>query len=380
MSAHVESDDELEQLRSSVRRYFEARASIAEYVRPNFGMSPSHDAAWAGLAELGVIGLLAPAAVGGSGAGMTTAAIALEECGRAVYPGAVLASAIGAITLLERAATAAQLATFGPGLADGTTIGTLAAFEPGLGIEWNAPAARLDATSTEADCTITGTKRHVLHGAAADLFLTTARDERGGRGDLVLAAVPAGAGVRVEADDSIDGTRPTATVHFDAAPATMLDGGDAHAAVAAALDRLRTALALDAVGAADRALELSVEYAKVRVAFDRPIGSFQAIQHLCADMLRAVELARTAAHHACRELDHGSESDAHLAVVQAAAFACEELPRLGASAIQIFGGVGYTWEHDIHLFYKRLLSAGALLGTADDHLAELADLVLDPRE
>jgi alkylation response protein AidB-like acyl-CoA dehydrogenase len=215
----------------------------------------------------------------------------------------------------------------------------------------------------------------VLHGTVADLFLVTARDARG---ELAVAAVPSDERVHVEADDCIDGTRTTATVHFDAAPATLLSGGDAASSVALTLDRLRTALALDAVGAADRALELSVEYAKVRVAFDRPIGSFQAVQHLCADMLRAVELARTAAHHASAALDHAPAAEAHLATVQAAAYACEELPRLGANAIQVFGGIGYTWEHDIHLFYKRLLSAGALLGTADDHLAELADLVLGP--
>src|SRR4029077_12885386 len=142
------------------------------------------------------------------------------------------------------------------------------------------------------------------------------------------------------------------------------------------LDRLGVAYAVDGVGAAQRALELAVEYAKERGQFDKPIGAFQAVQHLCADMLRDVELGRAAAYYACWALDAASPEEAHRAATLARAFACDAFPRIGGTAIQVFGGIGFTWEHDIHLYYKRLLSCGVALGTTADHLTELATLAL----
>jgi alkylation response protein AidB-like acyl-CoA dehydrogenase len=133
---------------------------------------------------------------------------------------------------------------------------------------------------------------------------------------------------------------------------------------------------IDGVGAAARALELAVEYAKERIAFDKPIGSFQAVQHLCADMLRAVELGRAAGYYACWAADDADPGEAHRAATMAKAFASEALPQVGGSAIQVFGGIGFTWEHDIHLYYKRLLSLASTLGSADDALEELATVVL----
>jgi acyl-CoA dehydrogenase len=164
---------------------------------------------------------------------------------------------------------------------------------------------------------------------------------------------------------------------FTDAPATPAGAPsvDVLAAVARTADRLCVALAVDGVGAAARALDLAVEYAKERVAFDQPIGAFQAVQHLCADMLRTVELGRAAAYAACWADAHEPD-DAHRAATIATAFASDAFAPLGGTAIQVFGGIGFTWEHDIHLYSKRLLSCAALLGTADEHLAELADLVI----
>ncbi|HEX4778711.1 MAG TPA: acyl-CoA dehydrogenase family protein, partial [Acidimicrobiia bacterium] len=144
------------------------------------------------------------------------------------------------------------------------------------------------------------------------------------------------------------------------------------------VDRLAVADVVDGVGAAARALELAVEYARTRVQFDRPIGSFQAVQHLCADMLQAVELARAGAYYACWAIDAADESERHRAVTMAKAFASDELYRVGASAVQVFGGVGFTWEHDIHLYLKRLMSLRTAGGTTDDHLADLAEIALPP--
>ena len=126
-----------------------------------------------------------------------------------------------------------------------------------------------------------------------------------------------------------------------------------------------------------RALELAVEYAKERRQFDVPIGTFQAVQHLCADMLRAVELARASAYYACWACDAADGTERHRAATMTQAFAADAFYEVGASAIQVFGGVGFTWEHDIHLFYKRLLSVQQYAGGSIDQLEELAAIVLD---
>ncbi len=133
---------------------------------------------------------------------------------------------------------------------------------------------------------------------------------------------------------------------------------------------------VEGVGTAARALEISLEYAKQRQQFGVPIGSFQAVQHLCADMLRAVELARAAGYYACWACDAADPFERHRAVTMALAFATDELYRVGASAVQVHGGIGYTWEHDIHLFYKRLLTLQETGGGAVDQLEELAAIVL----
>ncbi len=178
---------------------------------------------------------------------------------------------------------------------------------------------------------------------------------------------------------SVDGSRVEGTVRLDGAVAHRLDaarGGDATAAVAATLDRLAVGLALDGLGAAERALELAVAYAKERVQFDQPIGAFQAVQHLCADMLRDLELGRVAAYFALWAADAGDPDQAHRAATMAKAWASEAFPRLGAHAIQVFAGIGFTWEHDVHLFYKRTLTVGARYGGAAEHYEELARLVI----
>ncbi len=366
-----EFSDEQEQLRDSVRRYLQARAPITPYVRDHYGAGTGADDVWKGLADLGAVGLLADAEHGGAGMGIVDAAVVLEECGRAVYPGPYLASAIGTISAIMLAGTEREHAGLLAGLTSGDTIGTVACFEPGARTDWRNPTTR--ARSVAEAALVTGAKAHVLAATDAQLFVVSARDEAGRLG---LFAVQQGGGVRVEPTPGQDGSLVTGTVTFDDARAWRLGSADAETALEVILDRMRAALVVDGVGAAQRALELAVEYAKERIAFERPIGSFQAVQHMCADMLRSLELARAAGYYACWTLDSADRSEARRAVTMAAAFASEELPKVGGTAIQVFGGIGFTWEHDIHLFYKRLLSVGALLGTADDHLADLADLVL----
>jgi alkylation response protein AidB-like acyl-CoA dehydrogenase len=189
----------------------------------------------------------------------------------------------------------------------------------------------------------------------------------------------ADAAVTGRSTPSVDGSRVTGSVRLDGARGHRLGGGSgtgAAAAVARTHDRLAVALALDGLGAAERALELAVAYAKERVQFDQPIGAFQAVQHLCADMLRDLELGRVAAYFALWAADAGDPAEAHRAATMAKAWASEAFPRIGATAVQVFGGIGFTWEHDIHLFYKRLLTVGSRYGRAAEHYDELARLVI----
>ncbi len=238
-------------------------------------------------------------------------------------------------------------------------------------------APRTTAIADGESWRIDGTKVHVPDGAAAGLVLVTANSPAG---TGVFVVETGDEPVVVEATPTVDGSRKQATLRFDGAKAALLGGAidtiDASTAVAETVDRLGVAYVVDGVGAAARALEFAVEYAKERVQFDRPIGAFQAVQHLCADMLRVVELGRAAGYYACWASDAAEPAEAHRAATMAQAYASEAFVQLGGSAIQVFGGIGFTWEHDIHLFYKRLLTASVALGSADDHLAELANVAL----
>jgi alkylation response protein AidB-like acyl-CoA dehydrogenase len=348
------------------------RAPITPYVRDQYDEPVAvDDTIWRALADLGVTGLLAPEEHGGAGCGMVDVAVVLEELGRAVSPLPYVASAVGAVSLVGALGGPREHAYLLPGLADGTTVGALALYEPDRRYRWQAPTT--SAARAGSTWKLHGTKLHVADGATATLLLVSARTDDG---ELGLFAVEAASeGVRVEPAPSVDGTRKEATVVCDGAAAWRL-GGDATAALAAALDRLAVAYVVDGVGTAARALELTLEYAKERVQFDKPIGSFQAVQHLCADMLRVVELGRAAGYYACWAIDDASPDEAHRAATMAQAYASGTFPQLGATAVQVFGGIGFTWEHDIHVFYKRLLTVSQVLGTADDQLEALAAIVL----
>ncbi|HSO97257.1 MAG TPA: acyl-CoA dehydrogenase family protein, partial [Acidimicrobiia bacterium] len=360
---------EQEQLRESLRRFLADHAPV-EYVRALYGDERGFtDEVWRGLVDLGVVGLLVPEAAGGSGRGMVDMAVVLEELGGAVHPGPFTASAVGAVTLINRLDGWTSHPVFAD-VARGERIGTVALLEPGRRATWSAP------TTTAADgtggWTVTGTKAHVAAARAADVFLVTATTPGDGLGVFAVAAADG----TIVPTPTVDGTRSEATVTFAAAPATRVGGGDASAAVAATVDYLGVAAVVDGVGAAQRALELSVDYARERHQFGVPIGSFQAVQHLCADMLRAVELARAAGYYACWAADEADAAERHRAATMALAFAADELAGVGAATIQVHAGIGFTWEHDAHLFYKRLLTLQRVGGGSVDQLQELASIVL----
>jgi alkylation response protein AidB-like acyl-CoA dehydrogenase len=359
-----EFSEDQEQLRASVRRFLEERAPIS-YVRALLDDARSTtDEVWTGLADLGVTGLLVPDQHGGAGGGMVDMAVVLEELGRAVHPGPFASSAVGAVSLVNLAGSDDDRARVLPGLAAGETIATVALERP----------AEVRAARAESGWTLSGTHTHVPDAVAADLVLAASAVE-GGLGAFVVER--GAAGLDVVAAPTVDGTRRFATVTFAETPARRLGADDASDAIAETVDRLVVAAVVDGVGAASRTLEMAVAYAKERRQFDRPIGSFQAVQHLCADMLRAVELARAGAYYACWAADAADAAERHRAATMAQAFAADELYGVGASLIQVHGGIGYTWEHDAHLYYKRLLTLKERAGGTPGQLEELASLILD---
>jgi len=352
---------EQEMLRSSVRAFLADKAPMAS-VRADYPSATADRSVWDGLVELGVVGLLAGETHGGSGMGMVDAAVVLEELGRAVCPAPYASSAIGAISLADD--------TLLSRLSDGSCIGTVAIFEEGARYNWQTPSTR--ATREGSRWRLDGAKVHVADAPAADIVLVVALDDDGELGVFATETFA------VESTPTVDGSRKQGRVVLDAAPAHRIElAAPAHTAIARTLDRLGVAATVDGVGAAQRALELSVEYAKEREQFGKPIGTFQAVQHLCADMLRTVELGRAAGYYACWALDDASPEEAHRAATLARAFAADAFPQVGGTAIQVFGGIGFTWEHDIHLYYKRLLTVANTLGTAGAYLEELATLAID---
>ena len=362
-----------EALRHTLARFLAAEAPVRPYVR---GMldhpSGTSEAVWQGLGDLGAFGLLVPEEFGGVGLGMVDAGVVLEEMGRVVHPGPYLSSAIGAVTAVLAAGDHADLERYLPGLAAGTTIGTVALLEEGHGGTWREPSTT--ARRVGGGWELSGVKAPVADALAADVYFVVAA----ARGDVGLYAVEAGApGVTTPDMVTVDGTRRWGRLVLERAPAHRLGAtADAAAAIAEVVDRLLVALVTDAVGAAEASLEMAVGYAKERVQFDRPIGSFQAVQHLCADMLQAVEQARAGAYYGLWACDSAAPEERHRAALMAKAFAGDALVGVGAATIQVLGGIGFTWEHDAHLFYKRLMTMQAAYGGTAEHLEALAALVI----
>lgn len=349
---------EQETFRVALRRFLHEHAGTTFTRRRWREPVPATPAIWQSLVELGVTGLLVPESAGGMAGGMTDVGVVMEELGRAVHPGPAWSSGVGATS----AAAVFGLHTLLSALANGSRTATLALEEPGRTFTtWQQ--ARLCVTNGR----LYGRKVQVPDAAGAhELFVTTA--------DGVYLVEADAAGLGITGTECIDGSRRAADVHFDGVAGRRL--GE-NAQLSPVVDRMLVALCADALGAAQRALELAVAYAGERKQFGQRIGSFQAIQHLCADMLQDVELARAGVHYALWALDAADPAEAHRAAVMCKAFVAERFPQIGASAIQIFGGAGFTWEYDIQLYYKRLLSAQMTWGASEVWLEELATLVID---
>lgn len=351
--------DEQKQLRAAVRGFC-AEHLGERAVRAAMESDPPYDPrVWARLgSELGVLGLAVPESAGGAGGTLVDQAVAVEELGAALAPGPLFGTVYLAIPALVAASHPSDL--LGP-LAEGARTAAFAVGE-------------VTATRDGDAWTLTGTVERVVDAGAADVV-------------LIAAEAPDGTALfAVETDQSavqriplttLDPTRPQATVGLVDAPAQLIAGPEeADRVIAHALHVGSALLAVEQVGAAQHLLDLSVDYAKNRLQFGRPIGSFQAVKHRLADALVAVEHARSVAYHAIWALTDGSDDPA-LAVSIAQAMCSAAFTRVANDTVQVHGGIGFTWEHQAHLYFKRAYTDAALLGSAEEHRARVAELVLD---
>jgi alkylation response protein AidB-like acyl-CoA dehydrogenase len=319
--------------------------------------------------------VIIPEEFGGLGLSHVELVALMEPMGESLLCAPFFSSVCLAANAILCAASDAQKQELLPGIADGTTRATLAWTEANG--RWDASGIEALARSDGGDIVLSGTKRYVLDGHCADLFIVAARAEGSDAEDGVsLLVVPADTpGVSRRPLATMDQTRRLAEVSLDGVrvprSARLGEAGEAGPALSRALDFASVALAAEQVGGAQRSLDLSVAYAKEREQFGRPIGSFQAIKHKCADMMVAVESARSAAYYAgCIAAEDSDELA--IAASTAKAVASDAYFRCAADAIQIHGGVGMTWEYDTHLYFKRATSTEAFLGAPSWHRERVA--------
>ncbi|MFF7640815.1 acyl-CoA dehydrogenase family protein [Streptomyces canus] len=321
--------------------------------------------------ELGLQGLAVPEEYGGAGCGPVEVGVVMEEMGRALVCAPFLSSAVLATTTLLRCADEDARKRLLPGLACGELVGTLALTEDSA--RWDAAGVRLTARESKGSWLLTGHKTFVLDGATADVVLTVARTEDDtGDGIGVFCVEGDAAGLTRAPLPTMDPTRRQARLDYQDVPATRLrTHGDGWDLVSEVLDRAAVALAAEQVGVASRALDMAVEYAKVRHQFGRPIGSFQAVKHLLADVLLEMESARAAAHYA---LLASENEDPELPAVAslAKAFCSDACVQATQENIQVHGGIGFTWEHPAHLYLKRAKTSQLLFGDPAYHRELLA--------
>jgi alkylation response protein AidB-like acyl-CoA dehydrogenase len=374
--------EEQEMLRQSARQFLEAECSMA-YVRKMMENDTGYSAEqWKKMADLGWTGLIFPEEHGGAGLNMVDLVVVLEEMGRVVMPGPFLATVILGGLAIDLAGSAAQKAKYLPGICAGTLKATLAQVEESA--RWDAEGITLPATKTAGGHSLSGTKLFVHDAHNADLFVVPARTSGKGAKGITLFLVDAKQqGVTITLLKTMDQTRKLCEVNLDNVQVGT-DGilgkrGQGWALLDRLVDRAKVALCAEMCGGAQKVLEMSVEYAKVREQFGKPIGSFQAIQHKCANMMVQVESAKSATYYAAWAVAN-DVPEAHLAACMAKAYCSDAYRMVSGEGIQIHGGIGFTWEHDMHLYFKRAKGSEVTFGDATWNRELVAQEVLDKPE
>src|SRR4249919_1901534 len=363
--------EEQEELRKTVRSFLESKSPESE-VRRLMDTEDGYDpAVWSQMGEqMGLQGLAIPEEFGGSGYSFVELGVVLEEMGRALLCAPYFSTVVLAANTLLQSGDDAAKKDFLPGIAAGETIATLAFTEPSG--KWDESGITMEATQQGDGWVLNGTKMFVIDGHTADLVIVAARTPAGVSLFSVVGDAP---GLTRTSLSTMDQTRKQAKLEFAGTPATLIGTeGEGWTVLDRVLDLAAVGLAAEQVGGAQKVLEMAVEYAKVRVQFGRPIGSFQAIKHKCADMLLEVESAKSAAYYGmwcAAEMNDELPSVASLAKD----YCSEAYFHATAENIQIHGGIGFTWEHPAHLYFKRAKSSELLFGDPTYHRELLAQRI-----
>lgn len=372
------NDDQLEIARQA-RRFLENECSTA-YARAMWTDELGfRNEIWQKMVDLGWTAMTWPEEHNGLGLTLGDLAIVLEEMGRVALPGPFFST----VSLFGETVLAAgrpdQQKHLLTKIAAGETMGTLALYEPDGGAD--AGYIQMPVTFAGDDYVLTGTKVHVPDAHLADYLIVPARTAPGSdisQGVTLFLVDKTSPNLEISRQPTMDGTRKSGAVTFHGvrvgAEAVLGAENQGGPALLKALSRAQVALAAETIGCAQKALELATDYAKVRVQFDQPIGAYQAVKHRCAQMYLEVESARSLLYYAAWAQDFADETEAAMAAAAVKAYAGDIGTRVTASAIQVLGGIGFTWEHDAHLFLKRAKANEITLGDAQFHREQLVRL------
>jgi len=379
-------NEEQELLRSTARKFFDnecASETVRKLMDGPEGMTPD---LWKKIAEQGWTGLIFPDEHGGMGLGFVDLVVLMEEMGRSVVPGPFFSTVLLGGLAIREAGTDAQKKAWLPKISSGEARATLAWMEPSA--ELGARGITLQAAAKGAGFTLDGTKLFVHDAHTADVIVVAARTSSGQNppaggqnpeDGVSLFLVPKGTpGLSVTLLPTMDQTRKLCAVGLKnvalGAEALMGQAGSGWAPLARVIDRATVALCAEMCGGAQKVLEMTVEYAKIRQAFGRPIGSYQGVKHKAADMLVDVENSKSITYYAAWAMDEGVP-EGQLAVSMAKAYVSDAYRRVSGAGIQLHGGIGFTWEHDLHLYFKRAKGSEFTFGDATWHRERVAQLV-----
>jgi alkylation response protein AidB-like acyl-CoA dehydrogenase len=347
-------------LKDSARKFFTGECPSVE-MRRLMETDTAYDAAlWSKIADQGYTGIIFPEACGGVGLGKVELMLLLEEAGRALLPGPFFSTVVLAGSVLDAVATPAHKNQYLAPICRGEVRATVAIVEARA--SWDPRDVQLSAT----DGKLTGEKLFVTDAAIADFIVVAARNG-------VFVVDSKARGLKISPMSTMDLTRKLYAVEFNNTPAEKIGSSTD---LTSAFDIATAALAAELVGGMQRTLELTVEYAKTRKQFGKPIGMFQAVQHQCADVYLETESARSAVYYAGWALE-GNTPDAATAVSIAKMYASDAARTVGNRGIQIHGGMGFTWENDLHLYYRRAKASETAFGDATFHRERIARLVID---
>ncbi len=371
-------NEEQELLRSTARKFFENEVgsdTVRRLMETPEGMTPE---LWTKLAEQGWLGLVFPDQYDGLGLGLVDLVVLMEEMGRAVVPGPYFSAVLLGGLAIREAGSEVQKKEWLPKIAAGDKRVALAWMEPSA--QLGPAGVALTAVEKGGQYTLSGTKLFVHDAHTADALVVAARTRPGAGADGVsLFLLPKGAkGLEVTLLPTMDQTRKLCEVTLSdvtvGADALLGAAGSGWAPLARVLDCATVALCAEMCGGAQKVLDMTVEYAKIRQAFGRPIGSYQGVKHRAADMLVDVENSKSITYYAAWALDE-SAAEAPLAVSMAKAYVSDAYRRVSAAGIQLHGGIGFTWEHDLHLYFKRAKGSEFTFGDATHHRERVAQLV-----